>query len=259
MPTDFSSYVSDLAPYFEATGYFTLKDDVKTAAGWDAALKTTCTFEQYKKLRDAIDALTYPDSYIVPETGYYRLKNNNYNSYMGLKAVSVYGNYTADADVNGAPTILKLTKNEDSEYSIAIQGKYLGALQQSQYVPTSPDGVAFFKPGILTPGNVSFSVSGEGFTYMHCAEEGPVVGWVLNADASLWTLEDATSINVAVSDAGYATLNVPFAVTIPEGVTAYTGKVNGSYLTMNEISSTIPANTAVVLKADEGSYTFNVS
>ncbi len=265
VPTNFATYVADLAPYFEATGYFSLKDEVKNDAEWSTDLKTTCTFTQYKKLRDAVDALSYPGSYILPETGYYRLKNNNYSSYMGLKATTVYGNYTAEADVNGAPTIVKLTKNEDSEYSIAIQGKYLQALTQSTNVPTA-DVAAFFKPGVQTPGKVSFSVSGEGFTYTHCAGGGAVVGWELNADASLWTLEDATSINIALNDVGdgytYATLYVPFGVTLPAdgGVDAYVISTNSSnHATTVNIGKNIPAATPVILRGTATSVTATIN
>ena len=50
---------------------------------------------------------------------------------------------------------------------------------------------------------------------------------------------------------GYATIYTPAAVTIPNGVTAYTGHLNAtnSSLFLNEVSgATIPAQTAVVLK-----------
>ena len=43
-----------------------------------------------------------------------------------------------------------------------------------------------------------------------------------------------------------------------EGVMAYTGVVNGEYLTTTKIGSVVPANTAVVLKAEPGTYTFAV-
>lgn len=267
VPTNFAEYVtSEIAPYFEASGkYFVLNDAAKTASGYDEAYKTNCSYADYKSMKDKLPTiLSDLSNYVLPETGYYRLKNNNYNSYMGLKATTVYGNYTAEADVNGAPTIVKLTKNEDSEYSIAIQGKYLQELTQSGNVPTA-DVAAFFKPGIQTPGNVSFSVSGEGHTYIHCAGEGQVVGWELNAGASLWTLEDATSINIALNAVGdgytYATLYVPFGVTLPAdgGVDAYVISTNNSnHATTVKIGKDIPAATPVILRGTATSVTATI-
>ena len=47
---------------------------------------------------------------------------------------------------------------------------------------------------------------------------------------------------------------MPFAVTVPEGVTAYTAEnANGGYITLKEITSkVIPANTGAILYKDGG-------
>ena len=65
-----------------------------------------------------------------------------------------------------------------------------------------------------------------------------------------WTITEVSTLPVTISTAQYATLYSPVALTIPSGVKAYTGKVNGSNLTLSEVETTIPANTAVILKAD---------
>lgn len=58
---------------------------------------------------------------------------------------------------------------------------------------------------------------------------------------------------MAISDAKYATFVAPFNVEIPEGVKAYTvDAVENNVLTMTEVTTTIPANTPVVLYAEEG-------
>ncbi len=75
-----------------------------------------------------------------------------------------------------------------------------------------------------------------------------------------WTIEEVTTLPVTISDAGYATLYAPVALSIPEGVTAYTGTVNGAWLTLNEVmGGVIPANTGVVLKAEANTYNFVVA
>ena len=75
-----------------------------------------------------------------------------------------------------------------------------------------------------------------------------------------WWLEEVTELPVVVTAAGYATLFAPVALSIPEGVTAYTGTVNGAWLTLNEVmGGVIPANTGVVLKAEANTYNFVVA
>lgn len=55
------------------------------------------------------------------------------------------------------------------------------------------------------------------------------------------------------TDAQYGTFCAPFAVTIPSGVQAYTvPSVTGDVLNLNELTGTIPANTPVVLYAEDG-------
>ena len=60
-----------------------------------------------------------------------------------------------------------------------------------------------------------------------------------------------------ITAAGYATQYIADTdVTIPAGVKAYTGKVNGDYLTLTEVTEKIPAAAAVVLEGAEGYYSF---
>jgi len=66
-------------------------------------------------------------------------------------------------------------------------------------------------------------------------------------------------VNVTVTSAGFATLFSPYTLTIPEGINAYTGKLNGNTLVLSKVNDVIPAFTAVVLEANEGDYTFSVA
>lgn len=71
-----------------------------------------------------------------------------------------------------------------------------------------------------------------------------------NGDNTLWTVEEVTALPVTfhtVGTKGYATVYSPVALTIPEGVKAYTGSLSGTTLTLTALTETIPANTAVVL------------
>ncbi|MBQ8270025.1 MAG: discoidin domain-containing protein [Bacteroidaceae bacterium] len=107
----------------------------------------------------------------------------------------------------------------------------------------------------------------EGGAMMHAQEAGStVVAWKNESyeGASAWIISEVTDItalshNVTVSDAGYATLYLNYAVTIPEGVNVYgvTEATNG-WAIMDKISGTIPANTGVILE-NAGEFIFNYS
>ena len=65
---------------------------------------------------------------------------------------------------------------------------------------------------------------------------------------------------LTVTDAGAATLVLPYEATIPEGVKAYTlTYTSGDAATATELSGTIPANTPVLINAEAGDYTFNAT
>ena len=73
--------------------------------------------------------------------------------------------------------------------------------------------------------------------------------WIIWNNVTLTRYEQSEA-TMKISDAQYATFIAPFDVTIPDGVTAYTVdgvEANGSTLTMTEVTTTIAANTPVVL------------
>ena len=70
-------------------------------------------------------------------------------------------------------------------------------------------------------------------------------------------LDNTHGVVFAMDESGYATLyNDETAGTLSSNVAVYTGKKNGTYLTLTEQDNTIPAKTAVVLKGDENYYSF---
>ncbi len=75
-----------------------------------------------------------------------------------------------------------------------------------------------------------------------------------------FTIEDVTSLPVTISEAGYATLYAPVALTIPSGVLAYyISSLTTTEATLTEIETTIAANTPVILKATAGTYDFVIT
>ena len=80
-----------------------------------------------------------------------------------------------------------------------------------------------------------------------------------------FTLEEVTSLPVSItSTTGFGTLYTPVALTLPEGVNAYTGRlseVDGEYvLTLSAVKDgIIPACTGVILQGDKADYEFEIT
>ena len=78
-----------------------------------------------------------------------------------------------------------------------------------------------------------------------------------NADlANVWRIREVSAHELSVTDAGYATLYLDYATTIPGGVEVYTGSRSGDNLNLEAVSGNLPADEGVVVKANEGSYVF---
>ena len=262
VPTNFAEYVvAEIVPYFESAKYFVLNNAAKETVGYNESFKTECLYADYKKMKEVLPTVVANlNNYVLPETGYYRMKNQGRGGYMGNVDGQLKG-YVGTHDTD-ASTVVLLTKKDDT-YSIQVQGLYVQEAAQSAPVAEG-DAETIFKVSVPAPGVAGFSVTGEGNTFLHKggaagADAQNIVGWTINEAASRWIVEDAESINVPISAASYATLNVPFAVEVPEEVAAYTGTINGDYLTLNAVEAVIPANTPVVLNANVGTYTFSIT
>ena len=78
-------------------------------------------------------------------------------------------------------------------------------------------------------------------------------------DACRMIVEEVTSLPVPISAAGWATFSAPVALTIPDGVTAYTATESNETLTLTALEDVIPANTGVLLKGEAATYNFPIT
>ena len=63
-----------------------------------------------------------------------------------------------------------------------------------------------------------------------------------------------------VTETGWATLYLGYNVIIPENVKCYViGEIDGAVVNLNQLEGVLPANTAVIIEAEEGEYTFEVT
>ena len=88
-----------------------------------------------------------------------------------------------------------------------------------------------------------------------CARLG--AGWYQNIGEDAYPIFDKTHAIVReITEAGYATMYIPDAVTVPEGVQVFTGKIDEEWLKLSAVEGTVPAWEPVVLKGAPGFYGF---
>ncbi|MBO7137630.1 MAG: hypothetical protein J6V92_04100 [Bacteroidaceae bacterium] len=82
-------------------------------------------------------------------------------------------------------------------------------------------------------------------------------GWYQNIGTDAYPVFDKThNVVKVITDAGYATMYIPDAVEIPEGVDVFTGEYEESWLKLNPVEEAVPAWEPVVLKGTPGIYSF---
>lgn len=144
-------------------------------------------------------------------------------------------------------------------------GKYMGNTKagNTNTAPTADETAASpitFEKN--TDSNGGFYVRSNG-NKMCCevsGSDGKINHWNTNNDlAVLWTINQATSIEVALNQVGdhtYATSYLPFAVQSVSGATAYTGVLNAERTTVNMTSvDSYAADEGVVLVGESGQTT----
>ena len=91
------------------------------------------------------------------------------------------------------------------------------------------------------------------------AKLAPYIRQNIGTDATP-VLDPTHNVVAEITAAGYATLFVPNAdVSVPAGVTAFTGEFESTWLKLNAVIGAIPAQTAVVLKGAAGIYEFGIA
>lgn len=80
--------------------------------------------------------------------------------------------------------------------------------------------------------------------------EGGYVSTYKGSQFAAWNLVEVSSVKLTVGEAGWATANFPFAVTLPTGVKAYVvSAAADGVATLTEVTGTVPAQTPVLINA----------
>lgn len=222
---------------------------------------TTNTEKKAKtaEMKNAIAAAKYNfNGYITFQT------TQGSSFYLGVKADG--SKFVGQTALTGAQNLWKITSVEGGYaiQNVATQ-KYISVPVTSapNTLSDTPVALTLFRAG----DKVSFGAAEGGRRLMHLRAlingDYDLVGWEIAADATKWTIAkiENLTVNVTAELSNYATFSAPFATQIPEGVTAYTGVVNGTSIRLTAISGgVIPANTGVLIKGAEAkAYTFAIS
>ena len=183
-------------------------------------------------------------SYLIQDVNsqlYYGSKNTNSDGDGKLYAVKDSqwaGHYAVDNSINGTLTNVGIKNTKSTN----ITEQYLWCRGENEStILSNYNYVCFHSPynGNAQTGN------------QNSIEAGCVV-----------KIQEVTSFPLTISEAQYASLCLPFSVTLPEGVTAnkvtaVTG--DSKELTLESIGNTIPANEPVIVQGTAGSYTLTMN
>ena len=222
----------------------------------------------------ALQAAVNAVEIILPDAEkFYTIKNKYTNYYMNVSdgaGATVYG---GDAALNEM-FVFEPVEGKDGVF-------YLYNVKRAQYLSSGPAhgaGQAVFATSESTyaktvtiknlgvANQVSITPDG-GATLHNDTNYGTVVGWNSGADSkSAWLIEEVSNPSefvhtLEVSEVGYATLCLGCDVVIPEGVEVYAAREfdEEGNLELTQITGTLPANEAVIVKAPAESYTFAYS
>lgn len=147
-------------------------------------------------------------------------------------------------------------------------GVYVGNTTESSFVVTSATADAASHISLVALGQGQFNLQGAELTAGPLHASGPAAATAAGIQAyagglnspSAWYLIPADTIDVTIGEAGYATINLPVAVQLPEGLTAYTATgETADVVNLTEVEGNVlPAGSPVLLGGKEGTYTLTL-
>ena len=193
--------------------------------------------------------------------GYYRLVNSQDKNYLHING-TILNDQAGKEKAIGSVVYFKSTGTE-GQYSVLVEGKYLGAVTTSQNVNLGEE--ASKGTYTVTSNNYISLVrevsSNDDYHYLH-VNGGNAVGWEANTPASQWYIIPATDVEIdmtAQGDNTYASAYLPFSVSAVSGASAYVGALNAdkTAIDMKGVSG-VPANTGFVLVGNGSKATLTI-
>lgn len=270
----------------------TLKDKLTSIEGIIGFVGAPMSKESIESAISAFEANPTKDSYdkamaefeniIQVESGkYYRVINADYATKDTPKYISIAPNkdgkfgtveVTQKDEFSVMPqTLIRFNEVESSDeakiYTLNVQGEYMGNTQNVSkpiFLANRVNNGSTYQAGqyrldkkadaryVLYCTNATENGDGNKVCPSVIDNGATLTTWGDGVPYSQWFIQPATSIDVTITAAGYATVNYPFAVQLPSdgSIKAYTGTINNAKdaLILNEVENgLIPARTPVVL------------
>lgn len=199
------------------------------------------------------------------ENKYYRIRNEKYSTYMGLRpdveGTEAFAVAKSDADAHQIWQVVYNESADKFQLKNCNLDLYLGKTLTGSTTTSKLEATAGnYTIAKSTRNTTGLILHDEGNYDLQSEEAGHINGWNENGTGNAsWLFEEATSIDVnlhdVTGDAAYATTYLPFAVSAAEGATMYTGTVSGTAVMLTQATDGVAARNAIILRGTEGTAT----
>ncbi|MDO4930107.1 MAG: hypothetical protein Q4E59_03125 [Bacteroidales bacterium] len=257
--------------------YLTEGDNYETlAAAYDSVEANPYDLEAIALLDTCITGLLNSDlsDTTIDPNAYYRLINKNNGHYLAYY-MNDDGQHIMLSELEGAEanSVVRFVETDtEGQYYMYMDGMPLSQIVSEVDIelqdPSATDSIAI----------VEISSTGTDFSFQDVSEYadadstyrflhlniGYADGWTTeDTPSSLWYVVPATTVEINVNAAGttyYTTTYLPFAVTLPDGVSAYTAVLNeaDSEVVATEVEGTLPPATGYIIVSSTDSVVLNI-
>ena len=234
------------------------------------AYKADPSQEAYEGINNAI--INAPAIELVPNA-WYRIRNterSNATIYLQPEAERLKG---AASSTSTADQFFSFVPAGDDKYYL-YNGNYeyylgpLGANETQPAVTTDTNAAGTWTVTARSNGKSSLVCTNKtgGNVGLHLSGDNTrLVPWTADAAASLWYIEPAKEYGVTIGTKAYTTINLPFGIILPEGLTAYYAD---SVATIDGVEcmvihpyahNSVPAASPAILIGEKGDYKLKIS
>lgn len=202
----------------------------------------------YSNLKTSYEGFLAADK-VMPTTGFFRIKGVASGRYLTCEASASNANRLGASATAETNTIFYLDVNKLLGYKT---GFYTKATCEAGTLTSTPDTYTFNVPG--TPGE--FSIKGTGFLYSWTTDEKMYFDRNSTyANECHMYVEPVISLPITMNNAQgayFGTVNLPVAVEIPSGLSAYSATADGTTLSLTKVveNGVLAASQPVILYSE---------